>query len=165
MPLTVQQIVAVKSDKELFGLLSAELEQRLGKQISDEALVKAVQTLPTGLRAMAATHRLDVSMAINDLGWHFHNHPHRELCAEICRGLRELEAFEVLEIFEGAHALIEPHWEKLGSLASWYEASGVEAAMLPLNQRLWKICSQSPDYGIMQFWLGYARNYPERVAD
>ncbi|MEY4918314.1 MAG: hypothetical protein RL616_2227 [Verrucomicrobiota bacterium] len=165
MPLTVQQIVASKSDKELLGLMSAELEQHLGRQISNDALVKAIQTLPTGLRAMAATHRLDVSMAINDLGWHFHNHPHRELCAETSRGLRELEAFEIFEIFESARSLIEPHWEKLASFASWYETSGVEAAMRPLNQRLWKICSQSPEYGLMQFWLSYARSYPERVAD
>ena len=165
MPLTAHQIVASKSDKELFGLLSAELEQRLGRQTSNDAWVKVIQTLSVGLRAMAATHRLDVSMAINDLGWHFYNHPHRELCAETSRGLRELEAFEVLEIFEGARALIEPHWDKLGSLANWYETSGVEAAMRPLNQRLWKICNQSPEYGLMQFWLGYARNHPERVAD
>ncbi len=164
MPLTVQQIVVSKSDKELFGLLSAELEQRLGQQIDCDALVKAIRRLPDGLRAMAATHRLDVSMAINDLGWHFHNYPHREFCTETTRGLRELEAIEVLEIFEGARNLIEPHWEKLDSFENWYQSSGVEAAMLPLNRQLWKICSESPEFGIMQFWLGYTRNHPERVT-
>ncbi len=47
--------------------------------------------------------------------------------------------------------------------ADWYLASGLEVAMKPLNQRLWKICSNSPDYGLMQFWLNYARKYPERL--
>ena len=164
MPLSVEQIVASKSDKELFGLLSSELQQRFGKQTDNDNFVKAIRLLPGGLRAIAATHRLDVSMAINDLGWHFHNNPHQDLCMQTERGLRELEAGDVLEIFESARALIEPHWDKLDSFANWYETSGVEAAMRPLNDRLWKICSQSPEYGIMQFWLEYARKFPERVA-
>ena len=164
MSLTVQQIIESKSDQELFGLLSSELDKRIGGLATSDDLAIAMGQLPVGLRAMAAIHRLDVSMAINDLGWHFHNFPHRELCDETARGLRELEALEVAEIFAAARSLIEPYWEKLETFKDWYKSSGVEAAMSPLNERLWKICEQSPDNGLMQFWLSYARKFPERVA-
>jgi hypothetical protein len=122
---------------------------------------------------MAAIHRLDVSMAMDDLGWHFFNFYHRGLCDETKLGLRELEALEVVEVFEQALAKIEPNWEKIGRLreespnafANWYDASDLGAALKPLNKRLWEICASSPQYGLMHFWLIYARKYPERVLE
>jgi len=175
MKLNLQDMKATQTDAELLKLLSAELQRRLPENVHEnrDVLAEAIRGLPPGWRAMAATHRLDVSMAMDDLGWHFHNFYHAELCDETARGLRELEAGEAVEIFEQARALFEAHWEKVGnrsleSLAAfpqWYESSGLEAALDPLNNRLWKICSESPDHGIMRFWLDYARKYPERLLD
>ena len=48
---------------------------------------------------MAATFELDVSMALDDLGWHFGNWTHRGYCDETLHGLRELEAGEYTEMF------------------------------------------------------------------
>lgn len=172
MPLTAQQITACKSDEELFALLSSELGRQLSHIHSDDDLVAAMQMLPAGLRAMASIHRLDISLATDDLGWHFYNFHHQELCDETQRGLRELEAHEAAEIFEAARALVEPHWEKISEIkktgpaafTGWYQPSGIESAMSPLNDRLWRICAASPEYGLMQCWLDYTRKFPERVA-
>jgi hypothetical protein len=48
---------------------------------------------------MAATFELDVSMALDDLGWHFVNWTHRGFCDATLWGLRELEAGEYADMF------------------------------------------------------------------
>jgi hypothetical protein len=84
MSLSLRDITASNSDEELLRKLSSELELRLPPNVQDdyELLVPAIRALPRGLRAMASTHRLDVSMAIDDLGWHFHNFYNRAFCDE-----------------------------------------------------------------------------------
>ena len=42
----------------------------------DGALAREIRGLPPGLRAMAATHHLDVSLTLDDIGWHFLNFGH-----------------------------------------------------------------------------------------
>jgi len=180
MSLTANDITSAKTDEQLFKLLSSELNHQLPEYVHGdyEILLQALRELPRGLRAMAAVHRLDVSMALDDLGWHFYNFNHRKLCDEIQWGLRELEATEAAELFEKAQALVEPHWGKIeelrelsakaeshSSFADWYNASGLEVALSPLNKKLWEICSASKDYGLMSYWLGYARKYPERLLE
>ena len=175
MSLTLADITSAKSDEELFKLLSTELNRRVPESVHEnrDKLAHAIQQLPPGLRAMAATHWLDVSMALDDLGWHFHNFYHNELCDETARGLCELEATEVAEIFEHARREFETRrqqtlqsgQESLRDFPSWYESSGLEAALAPLNKRLWEICSKSPDYGLMQLWLDYARKHPEKLFE
>ena len=175
MGLRTQDCTPSTSDKELLRQLSAELERRLPPDLHDdyELLVAAMRGLPRGLRAMAAIYRLDVSMAVDDLGWHFCNFHDRAFCDETQRGLRELEAVEAAEIFESARALVEPHWDEVGSrkviggeaFTEWYSNSGLERALAPLNRRLWAISERSPSYGLMQFWLDYARKYPARVLE
>jgi hypothetical protein len=170
MSLTVKDIKEAKSDEHLFKMLSSELQRCLPEQVQNDlgTLVQALRGLPRGLRAMAATYRLDVSMAMNDLGWHFFNNHNLEFSEEIQSGLHELEATEAADIFEKAKALIQPHWNQIGQLtaktfADWYESSGLAAALSPLNKQMWKICSESKDYGIMSYWLIYARKHPEQV--
>ena len=87
-------------------------------------------------------------------------------------GCVELEAVEAAEVFESARGLVEPHWDQIGRLKAmggtvfreWYKNSGLERELAPLNRRLWAICERSPAYGLMQFWLDYARKYPERLS-
>lgn len=175
MSLSLADIKSASSDEALFKLLSSELNHRLPKSVHDncDVLVHSIRELPRGMRAMAAIYRLDVSMAMDDLGWHFFNFYHRGLCDETKLGLRELEALEVAEAFEQALEKIEPNWEKIGQLkkessnafGDWYDSSDLRDALKPLNKRLWKICAASPQYGLMQFWLNYAQKYPERVLE
>lgn len=92
MILTQQLIVETSDDDALFGLLGAELERRLsaGRTPTDE-FVDALVSMPVGLRAMAATYELDVSLTLDDLGWHFGNWHHEGLARQTLFGLRELE--------------------------------------------------------------------------
>ncbi len=120
---------------------------------------------------MAAIHSLDVSMALDDLGWHFFNERHRGLCEETRLGLRELEAIEAADIFEAACAIVFPQWDEIVALSlqdadefvKWYGESGLEGKLHPLNLRLWAIC-EARKLGLLGYWLDYARKYPERVV-
>jgi hypothetical protein len=170
MALTEERIRACQSDEELFQALSAELQRRLpGRERDFDHLVDRLRGLPKGLRAMAAIYQLDVSMALDDLGWHFANWHHRPYCDETLHGLKELEAHEAAEIFSDAYVLVQPYWDAIGELlaesfqkfADWYRVSDLEKALDPLNRRMWDLCQ--PDYGLMVFWLVYARKYPEKV--
>jgi len=174
MSLTLSEIKAVKTDEDLLVLLSAELERRLPAHLNQDLnlLVEEIRHLPRGLRAMAATHRLDVSMAISDLGWHFYNFNHHGFLEETRQGLGELEAIEAAGIFQQASSLVEPHLERMEQMkgspkkfADWYIDEGLEKVLNPLHRQLWKICATSPERGLLQFWLNYARKYPDRVLE
>ena len=75
MSFNLVEIKTAKPDEDLFKMLSSELELRLPKSVHADYdnLTISIRSLPRGLRAMAATHRLDVSMAMNDLFWHIFN--------------------------------------------------------------------------------------------
>src|SRR5688500_551460 len=107
-----------RTDEEIFQLLCTRLEERVPGDLKADcdAFVARIRTLPPGLRAMAATHELDVSITLDDLGWHFANWHHRELAKETALGLRELEAEEAAVIFEQALQLVLPHWDHIGAL-------------------------------------------------
>src|SRR5215470_7840941 len=90
------------SDDELFKLLGQELQNRISAQRGSPEFVSEIQTLPNGLRAMAATYELDVSLALDDLGWHFGNWHNQDLAEETARGLEELGARELAQVFRRA---------------------------------------------------------------
>lgn len=171
MALTVAQIHSAKSDDELIKLLLAELRQHFPPQIRADAVVflSRLQNSPLGLRAMAATYDLDVSMALDDLAWHFINHHSLpEFAEETIFALRELEAPEAADLFAAAFEIIKPHWQELQSdreskaAHDWLNATGIQAAINPLNTRMWDYLKQFPAQGLFSLWATYARKYPER---
>jgi hypothetical protein len=133
--------------------------------------VERLPTLPPGLRAMAATHELDVSMALDDLGWHFGNWPDLDMARETALGLRELGATEAAEIFEAALEIVRPRWDELATAAAgegdawidWYNNRGLQEALDPLNDRMWKLL-EPLEWRLMQYWIEYARKFPHRVT-
>jgi hypothetical protein len=77
--LTPEIIAGTSSDEELLKKLLAELDAAVPAELHDDLdeFVDTVRDLPPGLRAMASTYQFDVSMALDDLGWHFaswHHH-------------------------------------------------------------------------------------------
>lgn len=177
MSLTIEKIRDAPSDADLLRLLQSELNLLFPPESRRDVTVflSKLQTVPAGLRAMAATFELDVSMALDDLAWHFVNYPNLDWYEETLQGLRELEASEAAELFEKAFAIVEPHWNKLGEVAvaenekfgaihDWLNATGIEKQMDPLDDRMWKLLGQWPDTGLMQYWITYARKYPERCV-
>jgi hypothetical protein len=168
--LTEDFIRTCADDEALYQALSAELQQRVPGEIAwdRDGHVARMRACPVGLRAMAAVHPLDLSMAFSDLGYHFVNWHYRPHCEETLLGLRELEIPEAAEIFEQACAVVQPHWDTIGDLhdefEDWYETSDLRKALGPLNERLWSLCRRMP-IGLLSSWVPYARKYPGRVLD
>jgi hypothetical protein len=156
--------ISTGSDDEVLDLLSAALISRLPSRDSPEFLPE-LRKLPRGLRAMAATYELDVSLALDDLGWHFGNWHDGELAAETMEGLRELGADEFAVLFESAFQHAQRFWSELGSenWTEWYNGSELEAAIIPLNDRAWKLWNECPN-GLFTYWIKYARKSPEKVG-
>jgi hypothetical protein len=124
---------------------------------------------------MASTYQLDVSIALDDLGWHFANWHHHGYCKETSRGLKELEAFDLSEIFDQAYSITCHQWDVITELlrqdfkafSDWYFTSELDATLAPLNRHMWDLLkTESPggEGGIFRYWLAYARRYPERVV-
>lgn len=175
--LTQAAIRSARADSDLLKLLFAQLNESAPPSLHEDLdqFVEAVQRLPVGLRAMASTFQLDVSMALDDLGWHFGNWFHEGYNEETSRGLKELEAHEVAEVFDQAYAIALQHWDELdraldGELeefVEWYRNSRLLRELEPLNERMWELLkSEEPgaEPGIFRFWVAYARKHPERVA-
>jgi hypothetical protein len=156
--------IAAGSDQQVFELLGEQLQKRLPSR-TDPQYVDELRKLPPGLRAMAATYELDVSLALDDFGWHFGNWHDTELAEETAAGLVELGAPEIAELFRGAYQLAQQFWQELGSESwgDWYHGSRLEEAVMPLNRRAWAIL-QGRWNGIFSYWVEYARRHPERVG-
>jgi len=175
MALTASQIRSTPTDADLLQLLQTELNSAFPVDSRRDAPVflSKLQTAPRGLRAMAATFELDVSMAMDDLAWHFVNHHSLDWYEETRLGLRELEAIEAAKLFEKAFAIIQPHWVELGNVAqgedssaihAWLDASGIQKRMDPLDKQMWTLLGQWPKEGLMHCWATYARKYPGRFG-
>jgi len=174
MALSIKRIRGASSDEDLLDLLLAELRRFFPPELRDDPIVycSRLQTAPKGLRAMAATYDLDVSMALDDLAWHFVNHHSSlELAEEAILGLRELEAPEVAEIFRAALEIIKPHWHEIEDVVqsraahAWLDSTGIQELMNPLNRRLWKLLSQYDKSSLLSLWTAYAHKYPDRCVD
>ena len=117
---------------------------------------------------MAATYELDVSMALDDLGWHFANWHHKGLARETLLGLLELGASEEAEIFSQALKIAFVNWDLFANedFVQAYAHSEIEEALDPLNDRLWVLLGYRGKEGkaLVHRWVPYARQYPERVC-
>lgn len=172
MALTETQIRECPTDEKLSKLLSAELGRRLpdGEDPDLNLFLRRLQLIPKGLRAMALSYQLDVSITMDDLGWHFANWHHRRYCEQTIWALRELEALEYAELFVMAYAFAQLWWDRIGDLArhdfrdfvEWYSHSEFETATMPLTRRMWEL--QNIDRGLLGFWTSYARKYPNKVV-
>jgi hypothetical protein len=162
--LTIDAIDA-SSDDELFSLLGKTLEREITAPRGSAEFLAQIQGLPIGLSAMATTYELDVSLALDDLGWHFGNWHNPELAEETTRGLEELGAAEMAMVFRQAFELAQKYWSPLGSAnwAEWYPGSELEEKLEPLNQRAWAILKDE-SMGIFKYWVDYARRNPEKVG-
>jgi len=165
------------SDKEILDNLFLRLQASIPADLHEDLdeFVDVVSDLPPGLRAMASTYQLDVSMALDDLGWHFANWHHRGYSLETSRGLKELETGEIASIFDRGYSIAGHEWDRMSELlnegfdvfATWYRTSELEATLMPLNRQLWdllKIENASGQAGLFRYLVAYARKYPERLS-
>ena len=176
MALTIEHIQNASSNDDLFKLLGKELERLFPLEIRRDPIVylSRMYAAPCGLRAMATTYELDVSMALDDLAWHFVNHQRSfELVAKTVYGLKELGATQAAEIFEAALGIIRPHWDCLPEVAAlkgggakhdWLDAKGIQSQMDPLNYRMWKLLDQYENRSFLSLWTIYARKHPKHCC-
>ncbi len=173
MALTIKQIHSAGSDEELLNLLGGELQRLFPPEVRNDPIVylSRLHATPNGLRAMATTYELDISMTMDDLAWHFVNyHSSLELAEETIAGLNELETPEAAEIFREALAIIKPYWQELESVAQvktahdWLDSKRIQNLMNPLNDRLWKLLKQYDKSSLMSLWVSFARKHPDRCV-
>jgi hypothetical protein len=173
--LTPSEIPTIRDDQALYDRLAAELSARLGDSAGadDAVFVAALHRLPPGLRAMAATYQLDVSVCLDDLATHFLNWHSLPLAQETLMGLRELGATDEAALFEQAIGIITPHWDLLEApdFRKQYRRSSLEAALRPIDDALGALLGYSPvdrsyeKKNLLSRWVPYARTHPDRVCD
>lgn len=163
MSLSAAAIVA-GSEAQVFEMLGNELDRLLPSRVDRHFLVE-LRKIPVGLRAMAATYELDVSLALDDLGWHFGNWHDHELARETILGLKELEAHEFAEIFSTAYDHAKAFWTELGAeeWMDWYHESDLDRRLGPLNQRAWALWNANSS-GLFTYWVKYAKKYPAKLG-
>ncbi len=162
--MTIDEIDA-SSDDELFVLLKNALEQQITAHPASPEFITQIRGLPVGLRAMAATHQLDVSLTLDDLGWHFGNWHSLELAEETALGFDELKAVELAMIFREAFRLAQNYWTELGTenWTQWYHGSEFQQVIKPIDEKA-RCLLDTKKRGLFDYWLSYARHFPERVG-
>lgn len=170
MSLTISEILRTHDDEVLFKLLCAELERITIPYDDAEDLARKLHSLPIGLRAMGATYHLDVSMTLDDLGFHFANWPSQNLARLTISGLIELGATKEAEIFQHALERAIPYWEFItasSDFVEWYYQSELEKVLDPLNTQLWELMAfhGNSGIGLLSRWPPYARMHPDRICN
>ena len=160
------------TDKELLERIREVLAERLDADpyAEDGAFARQIRTLPVGLRAMAATNFLDVSLVMDDLPWHFLNFGEPGLVEETSRGLRELGLNELGDVFDEAVSIVCPLLSRVSEnvdLERVLEEAGHSARIDELNSKAWSEVGADAkgddEWAICRAWAAYARRYPEKV--
>jgi hypothetical protein len=151
--------------KILFELLSSRV--KANPYGSDSGIAGEINQLPVGLRAMAATHHLDISMTLDSVCWHYRNFGETKFVDLTEEGLRELGLEELADVFHEAGLVMMPlNTPKLTDWNAAIEENGLEARVEEIDRRGWDVYGEAakPSNGtIYDAWLRYARQHPERV--
>lgn len=159
--------------KDDAGLMS-EIEAILAAQVvgdpysEDGSFAATLSSLPSGLRAMAATHWLDVSLTLDSITWHFGNFGEPHLVAQTEAGLDELGLHDLALCFREAKELMFPllakRTEADGDPDEILERKGLSAVADELNRRSWDMDDLVPGKSLIyDAWIRYARQNPEKV--
>ena len=171
MVLTIEKIRSTKDDEELVDLLSDEARRLLPDELFNDAdrYYQALEAVPPGLRAMAGIYPLAISMDMDNLAWHFTNHNDQRHIQETLNGLRELELFQIADLFERVWRILEPNLDQLRpgryremSFTKWAQENGIQQQIDPMNATIWNFCNESGPLRLLKSWVLYARKYPER---
>jgi hypothetical protein len=150
---------------DLFTLLSDRVQENA--YAGDGKFAAEIKSLPVGLRAMAATHWIDISLTLDSVCWHYRNFGEPSFVALSEAGLRELGLSELADVFHEAGTLMMPLASSRA--ATWDEAiekNGLEDRVDTIDRRGWDVYGEpiKGDNGtIYSSWIRYAHLYPERV--
>ena len=170
MSLTHAHILAADDDA-LVDLLGKEIERLIPESAFEHEtrFYIAVDSLPRGLRAMQSIYQLDVSMALDDLAWHFLNHPSDRAARQTHDGLLELNLAEPAALFKSAWDIWSRHLDTYRTEGlkgmkphAFLEHIGVQERIDPLNDQLWSFIETQNGLGLLRSWALYARKHPDR---
>jgi hypothetical protein len=119
---------------------------------------------------MAATHHLDVSLTVDDIGWHFLNFGELGLVRETEPGLRELQLGDIADWFVEAFNIVNPLRPEIKSGGDYYECLTRHGLMGRIDELTQKAEDKGSTCGtevmgspIYAAWVRYARQYPQNV--
>jgi hypothetical protein len=159
-------------DEQLLDQLFVVLQKRVTGEPSslDGSFVAELANLSPGLRAMATTHHLDVSLTLDDLAWHFLNFGEPGFVAATGAGLRELDLVELADLFDAMYSIVAPHISSMREEAGYEDVLTREGEIERVNVRVDSAdalmentepkVSGSAIYGA---WVRYARMHPFRL--
>jgi hypothetical protein len=173
LELTERFPILRESDEEVFKAISAILTRVAPGDAysSDGSFARTIATLAPGLRAMAATYYLDISLTLDDIGWHFGNFGEPGLVKETEDGLHELGLQEMARWFAEAYAIMKPilrDRKPTEDPAEAYTRCGMEDRIRELSElanAADRHAGGVDDSTIFRAWIKYAREHPERIFD
>lgn len=158
------------TDEELLDDIRAELTRSVHTLADpysrDGSYAAAIKVLPFGLRAMAATHHLDISLTLDDIGWHFLNFGDPQFVKETEEGLRVLGLNDMAGWFAEAAAIVCPLRTEIDACGDYYECLTKHGHMMRINELTRKAEAGQPKLGgsvIYAAWTAYARKSPQSV--
>jgi hypothetical protein len=158
-----------KNNDDLLNELLDSLKNRVqgDPYSSDGSFANELASLPQGLRAMAATHWLDVSLALDSLTWHFGNFGEPALVTQTEQGLLELGLNDLAGVFRDAAELMRPFVDQMSpehTSDELLENAGLTVRGKEIDRKAWELGkSGTGDSAIYDAWVRYAREHPERV--
>jgi len=115
---------------------------------------------------MAATHHLDISLTLDDIGWHFLNFGHPSHVEETELGLRELGLPEVAAMFHEAYEIMRPTIDEILRQGRDYRVVLEETDAMRRIHELTDLARQTiGQQGVYRYWADYAKKHPDRVFD
>lgn len=139
---------------------------------NDGSYAAAISSLPIGLRSMAATHHLDLSLTLDDIGWHFLNFGELSFVRETESGLRELGLQDVADWFRESHEIVAPLRAEINEIGDYYECLRNHGQLSRIEELTQLARGKDTGSGpealrscIYSAWVKYARQSPERVFD
>jgi hypothetical protein len=158
-----------KNNDDLLNELMDSLKNRvLGDPYSsDGSYATELSSLPRGLRAMAATHWLDVSLSLDSLTWHFGNFGEPGFVTQTEEALLELHLLDLARLFREAADLMRPFVDQMSPEHppdELLEKAGLMERGREIDHRAWDLSkSGTGDSAIYEAWVAYVREHPERV--
>jgi len=152
--------------EQIFAALSKSVGSVADPYSEDGSYAVAIAGLPAGLRAMAATHHLDVSLTMDDIGWHFLNFGEPGLVRETQDGLRKLGLDDIAGYFAEANSLVSPLRSEIKEPEDYYSSLESRGLMKRIDELTDKASKRQPTLGdspIYAAWVKYARAHPEEV--
>ncbi len=112
---------------------------------------------------MAATHHLDVSLTLDDIGWHFLNFGQESHVRETVSGLAELGIPELGAILLEAYEIVLPLLPEIHVNDDYYECLQRTGQTQRIKELTDKAVGLLGPNGIYPFWIAYVRSHPENV--